>query len=462
MMIVPLPFSFYYKDNQHWAFIISSLITLSLGAIGLLLTKKFKEDIRAKEGFAIVTFSWILFAALGSMPFIISGSMETYTDAFFETMSGFTTTGASILTDIEILPKSILFWRSFTHWLGGMGIIVLTIAILPFLGIGGMQLFKAEVPGLVVDKLTPRITETAKILWGVYVLFSFVQTLLLLLGGMNLFDSLCHTFGTMATGGFSTKNSSIAHYNSAYIDFIIVFFMIIAGINFSLHYKILRGNFQEMIGNIELRFFLLVIFSSTLIIGLQLYYNYNYSLFESFRYGLFQVTSILTTTGFATDDFEKWSTSSNVILIILMFIGGSAGSTAGGLKAIRVVLLFKFAYNELKRLLHPNAISLVKYSDNVIDEKILLNVSGFFVIYIAITIISTLILAASGSDFITSISAVAATINNIGPGLGKVGPTENYAHFPDYIKWLLSFLMMIGRLEIYTVIMLLSPIYWKK
>jgi len=461
-MIVPLPFSFYYKDNQHWAFIISSLITLSLGAIGLLLTKKFKEDIRAKEGFAIVTFSWILFAALGSMPFIISGSMETYTDAFFETMSGFTTTGASILTDIEILPKSILFWRSFTHWLGGMGIIVLTIAILPFLGIGGMQLFKAEVPGLVVDKLTPRITETAKILWGVYVLFSFVQTLLLLLGGMNLFDSLCHTFGTMATGGFSTKNSSIAHYNSAYIDFIIVFFMIIAGINFSLHYKILRGNFQEMIGNIELRFFLLVIFSSTLIIGLQLYYNYNYSLFESFRYGLFQVTSILTTTGFATDDFEKWSTSSNVILIILMFIGGSAGSTAGGLKAIRVVLLFKFAYNELKRLLHPNAISLVKYSDNVIDEKILLNVSGFFVIYIAITIISTLILAASGSDFITSISAVAATINNIGPGLGKVGPTENYAHFPDYIKWLLSFLMMIGRLEIYTVIMLLSPIYWKK
>lgn len=461
-MLIPLPFSFYYSDSQHWAFIISSLITLSFGAIALFLTKKFKEDIRAKEGFAIVTFSWILFAALGSLPFFISGSIQSYTDAFFETMSGFTTTGASILTDIEILPKSILFWRSFTHWLGGMGIIVLTIAILPFLGIGGMQLFKAEVPGLVVDKLTPRITETAKILWGVYVLFSIVEVFLLMFAGMDLFDSLCHTFGTMATGGFSTKNSSIAHYNSSFIDFIIVFFMIIAGLNFSLHYKMLRGNFQEMFGNVELKFFLLVILISTLIIGSQLFLNHNYSFYDSFRYGLFQVTSIITTTGYVTVDFEKWSTSSNIILLILMFIGGSAGSTAGGLKAIRVILLFKFAYNELKRLLHPNAISLVKYSENIIDEKILLNVSGFFVIYIAITIISILILAASGSDFMTSISAVAATINNVGPGFGKVGPTDNYAHFPDYIKWLLSFLMMIGRLEIYTVIILLSPIYWKK
>jgi trk system potassium uptake protein TrkH len=462
MMLVPLPFSFFYGDNQHWAFLISSLITLSAGSVSLLLTRKFKEDIRAKEGFAIVTFSWILFAALGSLPFVISGSINSYADAFFETMSGFTTTGASILADIEKLPKSILFWRSFTHWLGGMGIIVLTIAILPFLGIGGMQLFKAEVPGLVVDKLTPRITGTAKILWGVYVIFTVVQVLLLMFAGMDLFDSLCHTFGTMATGGFSTKNSSIAYYNSPFIDFIIIFFMIIAGINFSLHYKILTGNFREMFVNIELRSFLLVILTSTIIISLQLFFNQNYSLYDSFRYGLFQVTSIITTTGFAIADFEKWSTSSNVILIILMFIGGSSGSTAGGLKVIRVVLLFKFAYNELKRLLHPNAISLVKFSDNIIDEKILLNVSGFFVIYIAITIISTLILAASGSDFMTSISAVAATINNVGPGFGKVGPIENYGHFPDYIKWLLSFLMMIGRLEIYTVILLLSPIYWKK
>ena len=238
MMLVPLPFSIFYRDNQHWAFLISSLLTLSAGSVSLLLTRKFKEDIRAKEGFAIVTFSWILFAALGSLPFVISGSINSYADAFFETMSGFTTTGASILADIEKLPKSILFWRSFTHWLGGMGIIVLTIAILPFLGIGGMQLFKAEVPGLVVDKLTPRITGTAKILWGVYVIFTVVQVLLLMFAGMDLFDSLCHTFGTMATGGFSSKNSSIAYYNNSLIDFIIIFFMIIAGINFSLHYKI--------------------------------------------------------------------------------------------------------------------------------------------------------------------------------------------------------------------------------
>lgn len=461
-MFVPIPFSLYYKDNQHWTFLISSLITIIAGSIALILTKNFKEDIRAKEGFAIVSFSWFLFAALGSLPFVLSGSISSYTDAFFETMSGFTTTGASIITDIEILPKSILFWRSFTHWLGGMGIIVLTIAILPFLGIGGMQLFKAEVPGLVVDKLTPRITETAKILWVVYVFFSFIQTVLLMLGGMDLFDSLCHTFGTMATGGFSTKNNSIAYYNSPYIDFIIIFFMIIAGINFSLHYRIFKGNFREIFANTELKFFLILIILATLIIGLQLYFDYNYSIFESLRYGLFQVTSILTTTGFATVDFEQWSISSYIILIILMFIGGSAGSTAGGLKVIRVILLLKFAFNELKRLLHPNAISLVKFSDKVVDERILLNVSGFFIIYIFITIVSTLILAISGSDFITSVSAVAATLNNIGPGFGKVGPTNNYAHFPDAIKWLLSFLMMIGRLEVYTVIILLSPIYWKK
>lgn len=461
-MLVPLPFSFYYRDNQHWAFILSSLITLFAGSIALFLTKNYKEDIRAKEGFAIVTFSWILFAALGSLPFVISEAIPSYTDAFFETMSGFTTTGASILTDVEILPKSVLFWRSFTHWLGGMGIIVLTIAILPFLGVGGMQLFKAEVPGLVVDKLTPRITETAKILWGVYLLFTIVETILLILAGMSLFDALCHTFGTMATGGFSTKNSSIAYYNSPYIDFIITAFMIIAGINFSLHYRILKGNIKEILGNSELKFFLSVILIATLIIALELIFDKEYSIFNSVRYSLFQVTSIITTTGYATADFEKWSIFSHIILLILMFIGGSAGSTAGGLKVIRVVLLLKFAYNELKRLLHPNAISLVKYSDQIIDEKILLNVSGFFVIYIVITLISTLVLAASGSDFLTSISAVAATINNIGPGLGLVGPTDNYSHFPDFIKWLLSFLMMIGRLEVYTVIILLSPIYWKK
>ncbi len=461
-MLVPLPFSFYYIDNQHWAFIISSIITNTVGLIGLLLTKNHKEDIRAKEGFAIVTLSWFLFAALGSLPYVISGAIPSFTDAFFETMSGFTTTGASILTDIEIIPKSVLFWRSFTHWLGGMGIIVLTIAILPFLGVGGMQLFKAEVPGLVVDKLTPRITETAKILWGVYLIFTAIETILLMLAGMNLFDALCHTFGTIATGGFSTKNISIAYYNSPFVDFIIISFMIIAGINFSLHYRIIKGNIKEILSNSELKFFLFVIIIATLIIAFELLLDKKYSLFNSFRYSLFQVSSILTTTGFATADFEKWSVFSNFILIILMFIGGSAGSTAGGLKVIRVILLIKFAYNEFKRLLHPNAISLVKYSDQIIDEKILLNVSGFFIIYMVITILSTLILTASGSDIITSLSAVAATINNIGPGLGKVGPTDNYAHFPDFIKWILSFLMMIGRLEVYTVIILLSPIYWKK
>lgn len=461
-MLLALPFSYYYGDNDHTAILISSGIGVLLSLPGLLIIPRKKEDIRAKEGFAIVVFGWISFALIGAIPFMLSGTTTSFADAFFETMSGFTTTGATILTDIESVPHGILFWRSMTHWLGGMGIIVLTIAILPFLGVGGMQMFKAESPGPTVDKLTPRIAGTAKILWGIYVFFTLLETVLLMFAGMSLFDALCHSFGTLATGGFSTKNASVGAYSSAAVDYIIIIFMIIAGTNFSLHYKLFTGKFSDFFKNSEFRFFISLIGVSTLIIFLEVLIFHYHDTSKSLQHSLFQVSSIMTTTGFGTADYEKWSVAAQVILFMLMFIGGSAGSTGGGIKVIRLLLLLKFAYNELIRLLHPNAIVAVKVGGQVIDRKVLINVAGFFIIYVMIVSVSVLIVSAFGIDFMTSMGAVAATINNIGPGLGKVGPTDNYAFLPSALKWFLSFLMMLGRLEVLTVIIVLSPAFWKR
>jgi trk system potassium uptake protein TrkH len=461
-MLLALPFSYYYGDGAHTALFVSSGIGIILSIPGLFFIPKRHEDIRAKEGFAIVTLGWISFAVIGALPFMLSGTTTHFADAFFETMSGFTTTGATILTDIESVPHGILFWRSLTHWLGGMGIIVLTIAILPFLGVGGMQMFKAESPGPTVDKLSPRIASTAKILWGVYVFFTLFETGLLMLAGMSLFDALCHSFGTLATGGFSTKNASIGAYSSATVDYIIIVFMIIAGTNFSLHYKLFTGKFSDFFKNTEFRFFVSIIGVATLIIFLEVMIFHYHDAGKSIQHSLFQVSSIMTTTGYGTADYEKWSVAAQVILFMLMFIGGSAGSTGGGIKVIRLLLLLKFAYNELIRLLHPNAIVAVKVGGQVIDQRVLINVAGFFIIYVMISAISVLIVTAFGIDFMTSMGAVAATINNIGPGLGQVGPTDNYAHLPAALKWFLSFLMMLGRLEVYTVIILLSPTFWKR
>ncbi len=461
-MLLALPFSYYYGDNDSAAILISAGIGFAISLPGLFLTSRKREDIRAKEGFAIVSLGWVSFALIGALPFMLSGTTAGFADAFFETMSGFTTTGATILTDIEAVPHGILFWRSLTHWLGGMGIIVLTIAILPFLGVGGMQMFKAESPGPTVDKLSPRIASTAKILWGVYVFFTLFETGLLMLAGMSLFDALCHSFGTLATGGFSTKNASVAAYSSATVDYIIIIFMIIAGTNFSLHYKLFTGKFSDFFKNSEFRFFISLIAFSTLIIFFEVLIFHYHDAGKSFQDSLFQVSSIMTTTGFGTADYEQWSITAQIILFMLMFIGGSAGSTGGGIKVIRLLLLLKFAYNELIRLLHPNAIVAVKVGGQVIDRKVLINVAGFFIIYVMITAVSVLIVSAFGIDFTTSMGAVAATMNNIGPGLGQVGPTDNYAHLPAALKWFLSFLMMLGRLEVYTVIILLSPTFWKR
>lgn len=460
-MLTPIPFAIYFGEGDTFGILFSALISIALGAFTLLLSKNKNEDLRAKEGFAIVTFGWLMLAILGSLPYLLTGAIPNITEAFFESMSGFTTTGASILTDIEAIPKGVLFWRSMTHWLGGMGIIVMSLAILPFLGIGGMQLFKAEVPGPISDKLTPRITETAKLLWVVYMIISAVETILLLFGGMDLFESLCHTFGTMATGGYSTKNTSIASYNSIYIDYVILIFMIIAGTNFSLHYKLMRGDFKSFIFNPEFKVFIMIIAVATLLISIDTYFNVYQNVSDAIRYSAFQVVSIITTTGYATADYEKWSISSQIILFALMFIGGSAGSTAGGIKVMRIMLIVKFAYSEIIRLIHPKAIIPVKFGTQTIDKKIVSNVVGFFVVFALITAFSTLIMSFMGLDIATSFGIVAATINNIGPGLGEVGPTDNYAFVPVAGKWFLSFLMLLGRLELFTVLVLMAPAFWK-
>jgi len=459
--MIPAAVAWFYGENDFIAFIYTIVITFILGSIGFVLTRK-SDEIRARDGFLVVTFGWILFALLGALPFLFSGYIPSYTDAFFETMSGFTTTGASILTNIESLPHGLLFWRSFTHWLGGMGIILLSLAILPLLGVGGMQLFKAEVPGPTPDKLTPRIKHTAEVLWGVYVLISVVEAVLLKFAGMNWFDAVCHTFGTMATGGFSTKNASIGHYNSALIDSIIIIFMIIAGTNFALHYRVLRGNFKSYWHDKEAKFFIGIIVGATLLIGINVFQQSDSGLFKSVQDSLFQVVSIITTTGYGTADYEQWSTFSQIMLFLLMFVGGCAGSTGGGIKIIRSMILIKFGFNELKRLIHPQAVLPVRIGKMAIPREIVTNITGFFLFYMALFISGILVMSALGLDFVSAAGSVAATISNIGPGLGSVGPTDNYAQIPVAGKWVLSFLMLVGRLELYTVLILFSPAFWRK
>lgn len=460
-MVLPVSFSLYYGDGDHIALLTSAVVTLISGLLFFRATR-FEHDLRPKEGFAVVTFAWVSLSLFGCLPFVLSGAIPSFTDAFFETMSGFTTTGATILTDVERLPHGLLFWRSLTHWIGGMGIIVLSLAILPFLGIGGMQLFKAEVPGPVADKLTPRIAETAKILWGVYVLLSAAEALLLWLGGMSVFDALCHTFGTMATGGFSTRNASIGAYDSAYIDHVVIVFMLLAGTSFALHYRLLRGDLRAYFRSPEFLFFLSIIGIAVLIIGLDTYLEHYRDIGEAWRRTLFQVTAILTTTGYGTADYEEWAFTSQFVLFILMFIGGCAGSTGGGMKVVRVHLLVKVVFNEFTHLIHPHAVRPVRIGRNTIPGDVIWNVVGFFITFMLIFVAGVLVMSALGLDMATSFGAVAATINNIGPGLGDVGPTDNYAQIPTAGKWILSFLMLVGRLEVFTVIILFSPSFWRK
>ncbi len=462
-MIFPVFAGLYYKDQSVIPLLKSMGITIIAGFLLHICFRSTKvEAISQREGIAIVAIGWTTIGLFGALPFYLGDVFSTFVDAFFESVSGFTTTGASVLTNIEAVSKGLLFWRSLIQWLGGMGIIVLSIAILPFLGVGGMQLYKAEVPSPVPDKLKPRIRDTAMILWKVYALMSLVETILLMIGGMDLYDALCHTFTTMPTGGFSTKNASIAHYDSVYFDIVIIFFMLLAGINFSLHYQMLRGKTLAFWRDSECRFFLGIVLLLIIAVSYNIYGSVYEKIGHALRFGSFQVVSILTTTGYATADYEQWPAMSRLMLLLCMFLGASAGSTGGGMKCIRVMLYFKYCYNELFLLIHPHAVTQIKIGGKPVPEDVMRSILGFLGLYMGLFAFSSVLLAGVGMDFVTSFAAVAATMGNIGPGFGLVGPVDNYAQIPYLGKWLLIWCMLLGRLEIYTVIILLVPEFWRK
>jgi trk system potassium uptake protein TrkH len=461
-LMLGIGFSLYYGSDDIASLLISGIITSLAGfAIWLFTKQKETPDLGKREGYLIVSLGWISMALFGAIPFIIYGAIPDYSDAFFETMSGFTTTGATILQDIEALPPGLLFWRSLTQWLGGMGIIVLSIAILPLLGIGGMQLFAAEVPGVTKDKIHPRVKETAKRLWGIYVLLTAAETILLMVGGLNFFDAINHAFTTMATGGFSTKNASIAHYNSPFVQYVFVIFMFFAGTNFTLHYLALHRNFSFIKHNTEFKFYLAFTIVATLFILLVHLPKINFHWEEAFRQSIFHVVSLTTTTGYVASDYESWAPFSRMIFFALLFIGGCAGSTGGGIKFVRHILLFKNSVLELKRLIHPRAIIPVRFNKKPVDAEIISNVQAFFIFYIMIFILSSIVLSLFGLDFITAAGAAATCIGNVGPGIGAVGPINNFSDLPELVKWILSLLMLLGRLELFTVLIIFSPFYWK-
>jgi len=546
-LLIPLAVAAAYAEQDLMAFTKTIVITAIIGGILYLATRDVNRELGNREGFAVVTFGWLFVALAGSLPYFFYQDFlgngidqqvsvfRRFTDSYFESMSGFTTTGATILEDIEHLPHGILFWRSFTHWFGGMGILVLAVAILPLLGVGGMQLYRAEAPGPQSDRITPRIQETAKVLWWVYVLITLAEVVFLWIGTVwivpenvretpseGLYYAFCHAFGSMATGGFSPKNASIGYYNSVYIDVVVIIFMFIAGTNFSLHYKALKGDFGGYLKDEEFRFYLflitLAIAALTLNTMLQpvavinsvtrevdqdqivqienetypvvdgkiSYQNQNYfvqnqqivvngtayevyqakvvykSIGDALRFVGFQVLSIITTTGYGTADFEMWPFISQVILVFLMCFGGCAGSTGGGMKQVRFLLLIKQSYHEIKHLIMPHAVLPVKLNGRIVPRGVMTNILGFFFIGVAMFVTGTVILTGLGLDLLSASTAVVSALMNIGPALGSLGPTNNYAHIVPVGKWVLSLCMLLGRLELYTVLIILTPLLWRK
>ncbi len=461
-MTLCLPISLYYGENDWVAILTSGLITLGTGFLLRYLTRNKKsKELKKKDGYLIVTAGWIVMSIFGALPYIISGSIPNFSNAFFETISGYTTTGASILTDIEAVPNGILFWRSLTQWIGGMGIIVLALAILPFLGIGGMQLFVAEAPGITPDKLQPRIQETAKRLWFLYVGLTLAEAIALYFAGMGPFDAINHSLTTMATGGFSTKNDSL-QFVEPVIQYIVIFFMFLAGTSFTLTYFGLKRNFKKVYKNEEFRVYFLFTVVITLIVTITLLVVKDQPIETSFRDALFQVVSLITTTGFVSADYTSWAPFLSVLFFILLFVGGSAGSTAGGVKVIRHIVLFKNSFLELKRQLHPSAVMPVRISGKAVEQSIVYNVLAFIMIYILVFLVGVTLLSSMNVNFDTAFGAVATSLGNVGPGIGDVGPVDNFSGMPTAGKWLLSALMLLGRLELFTVLMLLSPHFWRK
>ena len=532
-LAAPAAVALAYGEGEWWGFAATAAGSLAGGA-ALWWAFKPEGEIRVREGFAIVALAWLVLSFVGALPWVITGVLDGYTDAFFEVMSGFTTTGATILGGattpaIEAVPNGFLFWRSLTHWLGGMGVVVLTIAVLPLLGVGGMQLFKAEVPGPSADKLTPRVTETAKRLWAIYVALTAVEVVLLL-PAMSLFDAVNHAFATMATGGFSTENGSVGQYGSAYVDWVITVFMVLAGMNFALHYRLLHRDVEAVAKNEELRVYGGILTLATVLLTLSLWaptgdllphpvtldgevvteevaaertaggavgdealtrdgdrtggeaigggaelggelapsevrgrtvVRYD-SFADALRYGAFQAASIVTTTGFGTADYELWPPLAIVVLFALFFVGGMAGSTGGGVKVVRVLLILKNSFRELRQLVHPQAILPIRLDHRVVPEGIVRNVLSFVVFYVGLVGLGTLVMGFLGLDIWSAFSATFSCVGNVGPAFGAMGPTENYTHVPAVGKWVLSLLMMAGRLEIFTVLLLFSPAFWKR
>ena len=465
-MLFSVGCSLIYGDGDLIPLLQSIAVTITSGLILVIFFKsKDKKDLSTHDGFAVVTLGWIAIVIFSAFPFYFSGTLD-YTNSFFEAMSGLTTTGATVLGHsstllIEDVPHGILFWRSFTQFIGGMGIIVFSIAILPMLGMGGVQLFRAEVAGPVADKITPRVKQTAKLLWGIYVGFVLILCLILKIEGMSWFDAICHSFTTIATGGFSTKNISIAAYGGL-IQWTIIIFMFLAATNFSLHYYFIAKGKFEYYKDHEFRvyFGLCIIFSILFFINIVGTNKYQTDLL-SFRHSVFAAVSILTTTGFSTENFNEWPEMSKMLLFFLFFIGGSAGSTTGGMKIIRSILVVKYLFYEVRKLLHPKGVFNITIGENTIDDNVVRATLGFYLFYILIFVFTAIFLSFTGLDVETALTASASAIGNIGPGLGSIGPTDNWAHLTDLAKWLTSFCMLLGRLEIFTVVVLFSRSFWK-
>ncbi len=458
LMILPLVTSLIYGEKCVYSFVAAMGAALILGSVLMLASKTDDHVIYSREGFCITALTWVIFSAIGALPFTISGEIPSYVDAFFETVSGFTTTGASILRDVESMSRGLLMWRSFTHWVGGMGILVMVMAVLPTLTDRSIHIMRAEMPGPIVGKLVPRVRQTATILYIIYIALTLLQIVLLLAGGMNLFEAMVHTFGTAGTGGFSSKADSIAGY-SPYIQWVITIFMFIFGINFNLYYLALIRRFKSVFTSEELWTYTAIVFVSVGAIAVNIRPLYD-TLGETLRHSAFQVMTIVSTSGFATADFNLWPQLSKCILCILMFVGACAGSTAGGLKVSRVIMLGKSVKRELKKMLHPRSVSAVRFEGKPLDDATLSGVGVYFALYMAIFLGTFLLISFEPFDFETKFTSVLACFNNVGPGLGAVGPTGNYADYTAFSKIVLSVSMLLGRLEIYPVIFLLSPSVW--
>ena len=463
-MLSCVPFAIYYDDQNHInTFLLCSLITISFGFLLRFLTKDEKNaEIKKRDGYLIVVSGWLCMTFFGTLPYLLTDSIPSFTDAFFETMSGFTTTGSTILDEIESLPKSILFWRSMTQWIGGMGIIVLTIAILPLLGIGGMELFVAEAPGPTKDKIHPRIKETAKRLWIIYFSLTALETVVLMFFGLSFFDSINHSLTTTSTGGFSTKQESIAAFQNPFVEAVIVIFMFLAGTNFTMIYFGLKMKFRKIVNNDEFKWYLSAVFILILLLSFYRTHTSSSDFIHAFREISFQVVSIITTTGYATADYTLWGSFLTFIFFLFLFSGASAGSTSGGIKIVRIILLIKNGLLEFKRRLHPKAVIPVMLNKQVISSTITYNLLAFIFLYLFVFTLGSIFLSFLGVDMLTSISAVASAVGNVGPGIADVGPSSSFSQLPTSAKWILSLLMLMGRLELFTVCVLFTPYFWKR